>query len=74
MFVVIFQFTEYEMGDENLNIENNFTTNTYEKPIVLSQDFMYQTSILGQKQTNNLNKIKVLVNKKGQVKKQIIFK
>ena len=73
MFVFIFQFLDYQQGDENIVIENtNITTSIFNQPINHNRRVIYQTNILGQKIQNNNKAPRVLIYDDGSYEKKII--
>ena len=56
MFVFIFQFLPYQLGDENISIENNSTTTTYNIPIKTPKGELIKiTDILGRESGKSKN-------------------
>ena len=73
MFVFIFQFLDYQQGDENIVIENtNITTSIFNQPINPNRRLIYQTNMLGQKIQNNNKAPRVLIYDDGSYEKKII--
>ena len=73
MFVFIFQFLDYQQGDENIVIENtNITTSIFNQPINPNRRLIYQTNMLGQKTQNN-KAPRVLIYDDGSYEKKIII-
>ena len=72
MFVFIFQFLSYQPGDENISIENNTITNTYNIPMNnLKGDLLKITDILGRKTKINKNQPLFYIYDDGTVEKKI---
>ena len=74
MFIFIFQFLPYQLGDENIPIENNTTTtNTYNIPINTSKgDLLKITDILG-RETKQTNQPLFYIYDDGTVEKRIVI-
>jgi hypothetical protein len=73
MFIFIFQFLPYQLGDENISIENNTTTNIYNIPINTPKgELLNITDILGRK-TKGKNQPLFYIYDDGTVEKRIII-
>ena len=73
MFIFIFQFLAYQLGDENISIENNTTTNTYNNPINTSKgELLKITDILG-RETKGKNQPLFYIYDDGTVEKRIVI-
>ena len=73
MFVFIFQFLDYQQGDENITIENtSITTSIFNQPIDPNRRLIYETNILGQKIHYNQKTTRVLIYDDGSYEKKII--
>ena len=73
MFIFIFQFLPYQLGDENIFIENNTTTTTYNIPINTPKGELIKiTDILGRK-TKGTNQPLFYIYDDGTVEKKIIL-
>ena len=73
MFIFIFQFLPYQLGDENISIENNTTTTTYNIPINnLKGELLKITDILG-RETKGTNQPLFYIYDDGTVEKKIIL-
>ena len=73
MFIFIFQFLPYQLGDENISIENNTTTTTYNIPINTPKgDLLKITDILG-REKKGTNQPLFYIYDDGTVEKKIII-
>ena len=74
MFVFIFQFLPYQLGDENIYIENNSTTTTYNIPINTPKGELIKiTDILGRESGKSKNQPLFYIYDDGTVEKKIIL-
>ena len=74
MFIFIFQFLPYQLGDENISIENNTTTNTYNIPINTPKGELIKiTDILGRESGKSKNQPLFYIYDDGTVEKKIII-
>jgi hypothetical protein len=71
MFVFIFQFLDYQPGDENIIIEDHTLTSIFDKPISLNKKLIYETNLLGQKISKTYNIPKLMIYDDGSVEKII---
>ena len=70
MFVFIFQFLTYQLGDENISIENNSTTTTYNIPINTPKGELIKiTDILGRESGKSKNQPLFFIYDDGTVEK-----
>ena len=76
MFIFIFQFLPYQLGDENISIENgSISTNIYEGTTTSSlRELLKITSILGQSTKSKLNTPLFYIYDDGTVEKRFEFK
>ncbi len=73
MFIAIFQYLPYQLGDENISIENNFSTNINESaPYIKVDKTNYIFDILGRKNKLPTNTPFININENGHVVKKII--
>ena len=54
MFLFVFQYTDYQLGDENISIENELSTNIFTNTNLPSGNLLSIFNILGQKQKNRI--------------------
>ena len=74
MFVFIFQFLDYEIGDENIVLENtSLPSSIFDNTIGLSRRLIYETNLLGQQIKSIKNKPKLLIYDDGSVEKRVII-
>ena len=73
MFVVIFQFLDYQLGDENIVIEDFSITNIFDQPINSDKNLIYEANFLGQKLRKNSNIPKLMIYDDGSVEKRIVI-
>ena len=74
MFVFIFQFLAYQLGDENISIENNLTSTTYNIPINTPKGELIKiTDILGRESGKSKNQPLFYLYDDGTVEKRIII-
>lgn len=74
MFVVGFGFLLYQLGDENISIENNTSTSTYNIPIAISKAGLLKiTDILGRESKQKCNMPLFYIYDDGTVEKRIII-
>ena len=73
MFVVIFQFLDYQLGDENIVIEDFYITNIFDQPINSDKNLIYEANFLGQKLRKNSNIPKLMIYDDGSVEKRIVI-
>ncbi len=74
MFIFIFQFLPYQLGDENIYIENNMTTTTYNIPINTPKGELFKiTDILGRKTKETKNEPLFYIYDDGTVEKRIVI-
>ena len=71
MFVFIFQFLDYQIGDENIMIENSTLTSIFDKPLSSNRKLIYETNLLGQKIIDLYNIPKIMIYDDGTVEKKI---
>ncbi|MBG65639.1 MAG: hypothetical protein CMP73_03155 [Flavobacteriales bacterium] len=73
MFIAIFQYLPYQLGDENISVENNFSTNINESaPYIKVDKTNYIFDILGRKNKLPTNTPFIYINENGHVVKKII--
>jgi len=74
MFVFIFQFLDYQIGDENISLENtSLSTSIFDNTIGSNRKLIYETNLLGQKIKGSFNQPKLLIYDDGTVDKRIII-
>ena len=74
MFVFIFQFLDYEIGDENIVLENtSFASSIFDNTIGLSRKLIYETNLLGQQIKSIRNMPKLMIFDDGSVEKRVII-
>jgi hypothetical protein len=74
MFVFIFQFLAYQPGDENISIENNTITSTYNIPINTPKgNLLKTTDILGRETKRKKNQPLFYIYDDGTVEKRIVI-
>jgi len=74
MFIFGFGFLPYQLGDENISIENNTTTSNYNSPInTLKGELLKITDILGRKTKPTNNTPLFYIFDDGTVEKRIII-
>ena len=74
MFVFIFQFLDYQLGDENILIDNSSTiTSFFNYPISSQRKLVYQTNFLGQRISKIKNIPKIFIYDDGSVEKRIVI-
>ena len=74
MFVFIFQFLDYQIGDENIVLENtSLPSSIFDNTIGLSRRLIYETNLLGQKIKGSFNQPKLLIYDDGTVDKRIVI-
>ena len=74
MFVFIFQFLDYQIGDENISLENtSLSTSIFDNTIGLNRKLVYETNLLGQKIRGSFNQPKLLIYDDGTVDKRIVI-
>ncbi len=74
MFVFIFQFLDYQPGDEDIIIENNSVTSLFTNTLNLNKKLMYETNLLGQHLRKTYHFPKLMIYDDGSVEKKIILK
>ena len=74
MFVFIFQFLDYQPGDEDIIIENNSVTSLFTNTLNLNKKLMYETNLLGQHLRKTYHFPKFMIYDDGSVEKKIILK
>ena len=73
MFIFIFQFTDYQIGDENIMIDNSVLTNTINNSQYTNKKLVKTIDFIGRK-TNTLYNTPILeMYDDGSVKKKIII-
>jgi len=73
MFVFVFQYLPYQLGDENISIENNTTTSTYNNPnSTTNGDLLKIVDILGRVSKEIKNQALFYIYDDGTVVKKII--
>ncbi|GIS08855.1 MAG: hypothetical protein CM15mP112_09670 [Flavobacteriales bacterium] len=73
MFIFIFQFTDYQIGDENIMIDNSVLTNTINNSQYTNNKLVKTIDLIGRK-TNTLYNTPILeLYDDGSVKKKIII-
>ena len=73
MFVFIFQFLDYQLGDENIMIENSSVTSVFDRPVSFNRELIYETNLLGQKVRNASNNPIFMIYDDGSVDKMILI-
>ncbi|MAW20965.1 MAG: hypothetical protein CMD16_01045 [Flavobacteriales bacterium] len=73
MFVFIFQFLDYQFGDEDIIIENNSVTSVFTNPLSLNRKLIYETNFLGQNIRKTYNIPKLMIYDDGSVDKRIVL-
>ena len=74
MFVFIFQFLDYEIGDENIVLENtSLPASIFDNTIGLSKKLIYETNLLGQQIKSIKNMPKLMIFDDGSVEKRVII-
>ena len=74
MFVVIFQFLDYEIGDENIVLENtSLLSSIFDNTIGLSKRLIYETNLLGQQIKSIKNMPKLMIYDDGSVEKRVVI-
>jgi hypothetical protein len=74
MFVFIFQFLDYQIGDENISLENtSLSTSIFDNTIGLNRKLIYETNLLGQKIKGSFNQPKLLIYDDGTVDKRVVI-
>ena len=74
MFVFIFQFLDYEIGDENIVLENtSLPSSIFGNTIGLSKRLIYETNLLGQQIKSIKNMPKLMIFDDGSVEKRVII-
>jgi hypothetical protein len=75
MFIFIFQFLPYQLGDENISIENgSISTNIHEATTISSlRELLKITTILGQSTKPKPNTPLFYIYDDGTVEKRIII-
>ena len=74
MFVFIFQFLDYQLGDENIILENNIATNSYNIPFNISKrNLLKMTDLLGREAKIQTNTPFIEIYDDGTVEKKIII-
>lgn len=74
MFVFIFQFLDYQNGDENIVLENtSLSTSIFDNTIGFSRKLIYETNLLGQKIKNRKNMPKLMIYNDGSVEKRVVI-
>jgi hypothetical protein len=74
MFVFIFQFLDYEIGDENISLENtSLSTSVFDNIIGLNRKLIYETNLLGQQIKSIKNMPKLMIYNDGSVEKRVII-
>jgi hypothetical protein len=75
MFIGIFQYLPYQLGDENISIDSeSITTNIYEEPNISSvKELLKITTILGQPTKPKSNTPLFYIYNNGTVEKKIIL-
>jgi hypothetical protein len=76
MFVFIFQFLDYQQGDENILLENtSISTDFFDFPNTLfNKNLLKITNLLGQKTNEKYNKPLLYIYDDGSVEKKVIVK
>ena len=76
MFVFIFQFLDYQQGDENILLENtSISTDFFDFPNTLfNKNLLKITNLLGQKTSEKYNKPLLYIYDDGSVEKKVIVK
>jgi hypothetical protein len=74
MFVFIFQFLDYQIGDENIFLENtSLSTSIFDNTIGLNRKLVYEINLLGQKTKGSFNQPKRLIYDDGTVDKRVVI-
>lgn len=74
MFVFLFQFLPYQIGDENISIEDGMLTNIYDSNnINYNNSLKYITDILGRKISKKRNSPLLYIYDNGNIEKKIIL-
>ena len=74
MFIFLFQFLPYQLGDENIPIDNNTTTSAYNSPIsTIKGDLLKIVDILGRTSKKIKNQALLYIYDDGRVEKKIII-
>ena len=76
MFVFIFQFLDYQLGDENILLENtSVSTDIFNLPTpIFNKSLINITNLMGQKTNKKYNKPLLYIYDDGSVEKKIIVK
>ena len=76
MFVFIFQFLDYQIGDENILLENtSVSTDIFNLPTpIFNKSLINITNLMGQKTNKKYNKPLLYIYDDGSVEKKIIVK
>ena len=74
MFIFIFQYTDYQLGDENIFIEEQFNVSStsniadnFLKKIIL------KTNLLGKRSRSIKNNVSIFIHEDGEFEKKIII-
>ena len=74
MFVFIFQFLDYQIGDENIVLENtSLPSSIFDNTIGVSRRLIYETNLLGQQIKSIKNKPMLMIFDDGSVEKRVII-
>ena len=74
MFVFIFQFLDYQIGDENIVLENtSLPTSIFDNSIGLNRKLIYETNLLGQQIKSIKNMPKLMIYDDGSVEKRVVI-
>ena len=73
MFLFVFQYTDYQLGDENISIENELSTNIFTNTNLPSGNLLSIFNILGQKQKIEYNKPLLYLYDNGKTNKKIVI-
>ena len=74
MFVFIFQFLDYQIGDENIVLENtSLPSSIFDNTIGVSRRLIYETNLLGQQIKSIKNKPMLMIFDDGSVEKRVVI-
>ena len=73
MFVFIFQFLDYQQGDENIVIENTNITSTINFPTNFKPNLSYIIDLLGKEINPKINSPYIEIYDDGSAKKHLII-
>ena len=74
MFVFIFQFLDYQIGDENIVLGNtSLPSSVFDNTIGVSRRLIYETNLLGQQIKSIKNMPKLMIYDDGSVEKRVVI-